>query len=203
MLTGLAVCAISNGSAAASVAVAVPPLPPLLEDAAPVVLTKMPAAGAVTVTLKAHMLPAAIVAPDRLMLPGAVVVSVPPQTVVDALATVSPGGNASAMATPLNATALGAGLPSVIVSVLDCPGAITAGVKAIAMVGGASTLVVAEAAAPKLPDGMRSGVSEAAVAELVALPAVAAVTVRVNCAAAPLSRNGAVQLTEPVAPTAG
>src|ERR1051326_6165931 len=73
-------------------ALAVLPVPPLVEVTLPVVLVYCPATAPVTVTENWHWPPTAIVAPLSEMPVGAVVVSVPPQTVEVAFATVSPVG---------------------------------------------------------------------------------------------------------------
>jgi hypothetical protein len=127
------------------------PVPPLVEVTLPVVFVKLPAVAPVTVTLNWHWLLAAIVAPESAMPVGAVVVNVPPQTVADALATVMPVGNVSVNATPVKATALAAGL--VMVNVRDVVpfSAMAAGLKTLAIEGGATTLMLAEAVPPVPP----------------------------------------------------
>ena len=68
----------------------------------------MPAAAPVTVTLNWHWLFTAMVAPVKAIPVGAVVVSVPPQTVAEAFATVKPVGSVSVKATPVRATVFAA-----------------------------------------------------------------------------------------------
>src|SRR5689334_1461971 len=92
-----------------------------------------------------------MVAPVRAMPVGAVVVSVPPQTVAVAFATVRPVGNVSVNATPVRATALAAGLVIVNVSEVVAFRAMLAGLKALAIDGGATTLMLAEAVPPVPP----------------------------------------------------
>src|ERR1051326_1862297 len=92
---------IVGGLATVRLAEAVLPVPPLVEVTFPVVFVYWPAAAPVTVTLNWHWLFTAIVAPESAMPVGAVVVSVPPQTVAVALATVSPVGSVSVNATPV------------------------------------------------------------------------------------------------------
>src|SRR2546430_2305303 len=82
---------------------------------------------------------------------GAVVVSVPPQTVALALATVSPVGRGSVKPTPVRATVLPAGLVIVNVSEVVALSAIVLGLKAFAIDGGATTVRVAEAVPPVPP----------------------------------------------------
>src|SRR5262249_9788922 len=84
---------IDGGLATVKLAVAVLPVPPLVEVTAPVVLVYCPEAAPVTVTENWHWLLVAMVAPLRAMPVGAVVVNVPPQTVAVAFATVRPAGN--------------------------------------------------------------------------------------------------------------
>lgn len=82
---------------------------------------------------------------------GDVVVSVPPQTVAVALATVKPVGRVSVKAAPLSATAFAAGLVSVNVSeVVECK-EIPAGLNTLAIEGGSSTFKGAEAVPPVPP----------------------------------------------------
>ena len=78
-------------------------------------------------------------------------VKVPPQTVAEALATVSPVGRVSVKATPVKATAFAAGL--VIVKVRDVVAfrAMFAGLNTLAIDGGATTLMLAEAVPPVPP----------------------------------------------------
>lgn len=142
---------IVGGVATLRLALAVLPVPPLVEVTLPVVLVYWPAAAPVTVTENWHWLLTAIVAPVRAMPVGAVVVKVPPQTVAEALATVSPVGSVSVNATPVKATAFAAGL--VIVKVRDVVAfrAMFAGLNTLAIDGGATTLMLAEAVPPVPP----------------------------------------------------
>lgn len=81
----------------------VDPVPLSFELIAPLVLFHTPAAAPVTVTLKEHIPLAARVPPVRVIVPGAVVVTVPPPHVVEVpFATVSPAGSVSVNATPVN-----------------------------------------------------------------------------------------------------
>ena len=82
---------------------------------------------------------------------GAVVVSVPPQTVADALPTVSPVGNVSVKATPVSGSTLPAGLVIVNVREVVAFRAIEVGLNALAIEGGASTLIEAVAVPPLPP----------------------------------------------------
>src|SRR5215471_20097136 len=92
-----------------------------------------------------------MVAPDTAIPVGAVVVNVPPHTVLVPLATVNPVGNVSVNATPLRATALAAGLVIVKVNEVVAFNAMVAGLNALAIEGGATTVMLAEAAVPLPP----------------------------------------------------
>ena len=82
---------------------------------------------------------------------GAVVVSVPPQTVAEALATVRPVGSVSVNATPVSATAFAAGFVIVKVSDVVAFRAMLLGLNTLAIEGGATTLMEAEAVPPVPP----------------------------------------------------
>ena len=90
-------------------------------------------------------------APDKAIPVGAVVVSVPPQTVAEAFATVSPVGSVSVNATPVRATVLAAGLVIVNVREVVAFRAMPEGLKTLAIDGGATTLIEAEAVPPVPP----------------------------------------------------
>src|SRR5437899_7031062 len=82
---------------------------------------------------------------------GAVVVSVPPQTVAVAFATVSPVGRVSVKATPVSGSTFAAGLVIVNVSELVAFCEIVEGAKTLAIDGGPSTVTLAEAVPPVPP----------------------------------------------------
>ena len=92
-----------------------------------------------------------MVAPEREIPVGAVVVRVPPQTVAVALATVTPVGRVSVNATPLSGSTFAAGLVMVNVSEVVPLTLIEDGLKTLAMDGGASTLMLADAVPPVPP----------------------------------------------------
>jgi hypothetical protein len=69
----------------------------------PVVFVKLPEAAPVTAITSWHWLLTAMVAPGKTIPVGAVMVSVPPQTVAEAFATVIPAGSVSEKATPVRA----------------------------------------------------------------------------------------------------
>src|SRR5262249_59878086 len=117
--------------------VAVLPVPPLVEVTLPVVLVYWPAAAPVTVTLNWHWPLAAIVAPVSEMPVGAVVVTVPPQIVAEALATVRPVGSVSVKLTPVSETVFAPGLGMVKVSEGVAFNAFGFGGRPLAMAAGA------------------------------------------------------------------
>src|SRR5262249_37185 len=131
--------------------VAVLPVPPLVEVTAPVVLVYWPDAAPVTVTENWHWPLAAIVAPVREMPVGAVVVTVPPQIVAEALPTVKPGGSVSVDATPVRAIGVAAGVGGVKVREVVALSAMVEGLNTLAIEGGPSTLIEAEAVPPVPP----------------------------------------------------
>jgi len=143
---------IAGGPTTVTVAMLlVMPVPPSFEVMARVVLFWMPAVAPVTVTLNEHEPLAAMVALDRVMVPGEVVVSVPPPHVVEVPpATVSPAGSGSVNPTPVSPT-VPLGFVMVKVSrvvlfsrMLDVP-------NPLVIIGGAATVRVAEAVLPVPP----------------------------------------------------
>lgn len=105
-------------------------------------------------TLIAHELLVATVAPDKLTLPEpAAAVVVPPQVLVNPFGVeiTIPAGNVSVNATPVSATPFAAGLVIVKLNVETPPGVIPAGVNAFAIDGGATTVILAEAVPPVPP----------------------------------------------------
>src|SRR5260370_25587509 len=82
---------------------------------------------------------------------GGVVVNVPPQALAEELATVSPVGSVSVKATPVSGTVLAPGLVMVKVSDVVVFSAMVAGLKALAIEGGATTVMEAEAVPPAPP----------------------------------------------------
>src|SRR5882672_5246976 len=93
----------------------------------------------------------AIVAPESPMLVGAIAVSVPPHIDAEELANVSPVGKVSVNATPVSATVFAMGFVMVKVSDVVPLRAIAAGLNALAIDGGATTLMLAEAVPPVPP----------------------------------------------------
>jgi hypothetical protein len=139
---------IVGGVATVRFAEAVLPVPPLVEATLPVVFVYWPEAAPVTVTLNWHWLFTAMVAPVRLMPVGAVVVSVPPQTVATALATVRPVGSVSVKATPVSGSTFAAGFVIVKVNEVVAFSAILLGLNTFTIDGGASTVTLAVAVPP-------------------------------------------------------
>src|SRR5882724_8160024 len=92
-----------------------------------------------------------MVAPERAMPVGAVVVNVPPHTVAEAFATVRPVGSVSVKAIPVSGFALATGFVIVNVSDVVAFRAIPVGLKTFAIDGGASTPRLADAVPPVPP----------------------------------------------------
>src|SRR5215471_16012966 len=150
---GAKLLAILGGNVAVattSVALAVLPVPPLVEVTAEVVLVSAPAVVLVTLTENVQDPAAARVAPERLTLPlPAVAVMVPPpHEPVRPLgvATSSPAGNGSLNATPVSAVEA-LGLLIVKVSAVVPPAEIDPGAKLLAIAGGDSAFTVSVALA--------------------------------------------------------
>ena len=128
------------GSFTSTLAVAVLPVPPLVEVTLPVVLIFSPVLLPVTVTLKLQLPPAAIDPPLKAITPvAAVVVRVPPHWDVDESATVSPAGRVSVNATPVRAVE-GFGLLIEKIRLVVSPVKMGFAVKDLAMTGGATTV---------------------------------------------------------------
>nr|WP_249160202.1 hypothetical protein [Bradyrhizobium manausense] len=92
----------ADGVLTVSVAVVELPLPPSVDVTTLVVLSLVPAVVPVTVTLNEHCALAAMVAPVIEILPGAVSVTVPPQTAALAFGTVTPAGKVLVKLTPVS-----------------------------------------------------------------------------------------------------
>ncbi len=138
-----------GGATTVMLAMEVLPVPPSFEVTVTLLLFT-PAADPVTVTLNAHVPLAVIVAPERAMVLEPLVVKVPPQTVAELLATVSPAGRLSVNATPVSVTVL-FGLLMVKVSELVAFSAMLVGLNTLVMAGGAATVRLAEAVLPVPP----------------------------------------------------
>jgi hypothetical protein len=145
---------IVGGVATDKLAVAVLPVPPLVDVTLPVVLTKLPEAVPVTFTVSVQLLLAATVPPVSETLPEpATAVAVPPHVLVKpfGVATTMPTGKVSVNATPVSATALAAGLVMVKVNDVVPFNGIAAAPNALAIDGGATTLMLADAVPPVPP----------------------------------------------------
>lgn len=145
---------IVGGVATERLAVAELPVPPFVELTAPVVFTKFPDVVAVMLTTTVQEVCAAMEPPVSEMLPEpATAVAVPPHVLDSPLgvATTSPTGNVSVNAVPVSATELAAGLVSVNVRGVVPFSGTAAAPKALAMDGGATTLMLADAVPPAPP----------------------------------------------------
>src|SRR5262249_15910702 len=140
-----------GGLATVRFELAVLPVPPLVELTLPVVLVYWPEAAPVTVTENWHWPLVAMPAPLRSMPVGPAVFNLPPHTVDLALATVKPVGHVSVNATPVRAIGLAAGLVMVKVNEVVAFNAMVEGLKTLAIEGGPSTLIEAEAVPPVPP----------------------------------------------------
>src|ERR1700760_146872 len=106
---------------------------------------------------------------------GAVVVTVPPQIEAEAVATVSPVGRVSVNATPVRLTAFADGFVMVNVKDVVALSAMPVGLKALAIDGGATTLMLA-LAVPPVP----ASVEDTVPVVLFLVPAEVPVTFTVN-----------------------
>src|SRR5260221_397163 len=135
-----------GGVATDRFAVAVLPVPPLVELTLPVVLTKFPEAVPVTFTVNVQLLLTAIVPPASDTLPDpATAVATPPHVLVNpfGVATTSPAGNVSVNATPFSEVVLAAGLVMVKVNdVVPFSGTLAAP-NTLMISGGATTVMLA------------------------------------------------------------
>ena len=132
-----------GGATTVRFAVAVLPVPPLVEETAPLVLVNVAAAVPVMLTTTVQELAAAIDPPLELIeVPPAVAEVVPPQELVSPLgvATISPAGSASEKATPVSASVFAAGFVIVKVRVEVPLSGMDVGENALAMLGGATTV---------------------------------------------------------------
>jgi hypothetical protein len=156
MLTAPKALVICGGEATVRFAEAVLPVPPFVDVTLPVVLVNWPEAAPVTLTTMVHGWAVVTAPPDKLMLaePATAVTVAAPQLLVASpfgVLTISPVGSASVNATPVNATVFAAGLVIVKVNEVVAFSAMLAGLKTLAMVGGATTGMLAEAVPPVPP----------------------------------------------------
>ena len=146
--------AIIGGLATVKLADAELPVPPLEEETAPEMLEYRPEVFPVTLTTTVHEVFVASVPPVRLRdVEPATAVAVPPQVFESpfGVAITRPVGSVSENATPASATVLPAGSVTVKVTVEVPLRAMVTGAKAWPIVGGATTLTLAEAVLPEPP----------------------------------------------------
>src|SRR5579864_3134068 len=154
MLAAPKALVIEGGVATVKLAEAVLPVPPLVELTAPLVLVYWPDAVPVTFTTRVQFVLTAMLPPVREMLvEPATAVAVPPQVLERpfGVETTSPVGSVSVNATPVSATVLAAGFVIVKVSVVVPFSGIVVGLKTLAIEGGATTFIEAEAVPPVPP----------------------------------------------------
>jgi len=145
---------IVGAEATVMLADAVLPVPPFVDVTLPVVFVKLPEAVPVTLTEIVQLLFVAIVPPLSVIVPeAAIAVTAPPQVFVRpfGVPTTRPAGRLSVKATPVCATPLAAGFVSVNVKVVVPFNTIVLAPNALAIVGGATTSIVAVATLPLPP----------------------------------------------------
>ena len=133
---------------------AVFPVPPLVEETAPLVFVRLPEVVPVTLIANVHALFTAILTPEIETLPDpATAVAVPPQVLAApfGVATTIPVGSVSVNATPVKPTVFPAGFVIVNVSEVDAFNAMLAAPNAFAIEGGPITVTLAEAPVPAPP----------------------------------------------------
>src|SRR5712692_1043501 len=144
---------VRSGASTVRVAEAVFPVPPLVEVTGSLVLFLTPAVVAVTLTASVQEAPAATVAPVRLrvVLPAAGA-KAPPQVLLapGTAATCRPDGSVSLKPTPVSATVV-FGFVMVNVRVAEPPSRMVEGANALLILGGATTVMLAEAVLPVPP----------------------------------------------------
>jgi hypothetical protein len=148
---GLNPLLIAGGDTTVMPAVAVLPVPPLLDDTFPVVFVYTPAVVPVTVTLKVQGTPGATEAPlNEMVRVAALVVSVPLQVGEVESATSNPAGKVSLKPTPLSVVVVfGLVIVNVNVDVLPC--GIDAGLNDLLITGAPTTVRLADAVLPVPP----------------------------------------------------
>jgi len=142
------------GVTTAKFADAVFPVPPLVEETAPLVFVRLPEVVPVTLIANVHALFTAILTPEIETLPDpATAVAVPPQVLAApfGVATTIPVGSVSVNATPVKPTVFPAGFVIVNVSEVDAFNAMLAAPNAFAIEGGPITVTLAEAPVPAPP----------------------------------------------------
>lgn len=144
---------IVGGETTLRTALAVVPVPSLVEVTAPVVFEALPAVELVTLTDTAQLTLGPEIEPPLNVMELVVFVNDPPQVLVrfGVPATVIPVGKVSVTPIPFIAPESADGSVMVKVSVEVPPVAIDVGVKLLTIVGGAATVKVAEAVSPVPP----------------------------------------------------
>ena len=135
-LVGAKALVMVGGATTTNVAAAVVPVPPLVELTVPVVLTLFPAVDGVTVAVTVQLPPPAMDAPLRTIEVEVEAETTPLVQLVATPVWVMPEGRLSVKATPVRVVEA-FGLVRVMVSPEVLPSAMVAGLKALAMVGGA------------------------------------------------------------------
>lgn len=126
---------MSGGDMTVNVAEAVLPVPPFVEETAPLVLFKSPFFEPITLTLTVQ-LPFGAIEPPFSVIELLVLETVPPHWAESgAVATVIPEGKVSVNLTPVSVTAFDGGLVIVKVSVETAPAGIVSGEKALPITG--------------------------------------------------------------------
>lgn len=143
---------MDGGKSTATLAEAVPPVPPSVDVIAPVTLFCAPVAELMTFTLNVHEELAASVPPDNATVAPVAEIVPEPQLPVSPLgvATANPDGSGSVNATPLNEAAA-FGFVTVKLNVVVLPNAIEEAPKLFVSVGGATTFKVAVLLAVPVP----------------------------------------------------
>jgi hypothetical protein len=142
------------GVTTAKFADAVFPVPPLVEETAPLVFVRLPEVVPVTLIANVHALFTAILTPEIETLPDpATAVTTPPQVLAApfGVATTIPAGSVSVNATPVSPTVFAAGFVIVNVNEVDAFNAMLAAPNAFAIEGGPITVTLAEAPVPAPP----------------------------------------------------
>jgi len=142
MLAAPNILAIIGGATTVMLADAVSPVPPFVAETLPETLFFTPAVAPVTVAVIMQLLLGAIDPPLKLIVFGAVLVTVPPHCVEVPLVTVNPAGKVSMNATPVSVVVVFE-LVIVNVSTLVPPSGIVAASNALVIDGGPITVSVA------------------------------------------------------------
>lgn len=198
------VALIAGGTTTVSFAVAVFPLPPLVELIASDVFVNSPPVVPITLTATVQLELTASEPPvNESEVPPATALTIPPHEFVRpfGVATTSPAGSVSAKATPASATAFAAGLVIANASVLIPLSGIDVGLNAVAIDGGATTVTVAVAVFP-VPPSLALTWPVVFVSSPTAVPVTLTTTVQLELAAivAPVNETEAPPAAAPIVP---